>query len=175
MRDSAYKLYRALTDLTPEVAAMTTAQNAESADKKDKTGGGAAENEAGGDGEEESAPAASASSAAGATPAAKVKMVTRNKELLMACSYFDLGHGGYIEKKDVEDILQVRVITGSTLSILSIDLRIIFKPTLPELFQATTLCLSRAQIKKLVQKAAAATTTSKSKDERLNYRLFTDK
>ena len=172
MRDSAYKLYRALTDLTPEVAAMTTAQNAETADKKDKTGG---ESEAGGDGEEETAPAASASSAAGATPAAKVKMVTRNKELLMACSYFDLGHGGYIEKKDVEDILQVRVITGSTLSILSIDLRIIFKPTLPELFQATTLCLSRAQIKKLVQKAAAATTTSKSKDERLNYRLFTDK
>ena len=109
MRDSAYKLYRALTDLTPEVAAMTTAQNAESADKKDKTGGGAAESEAGGDGEEESAPASSAttSSAAGATPAAKVKMVTRNKELLMACSYFDLGHGGYIEKKDVEDILQV--------------------------------------------------------------------
>ena len=173
MRDSAYKLYRALTDLTPEVAAMTTAQNAETADKKDKTG--VAENEAGGDGEEDSAPAASASSAAGATPAAKVKMVTRNKELLMACSYFDLGHGGYIEKKDVEDILQVRVITGSTLSILSIDLRIIFKPTLPELFQATTLCLSRAQIKKLVQKAAAATTSSKSKDERLNYRLFTDK
>ena len=114
MRDSAYKLYRALTDLTPEVAAMTTAQNAETADKKDKTGGGAAESEAGGDGEEESAPAATTSSAAGATPAAKVKMVTRNKELLMACSYFDLGHGGYIEKKDVEDILQVRVITGST-------------------------------------------------------------
>ena len=124
MRDSAYKLYRALTDLTPEVAAMTTAQNADSAaaDKKDKTGGGAAENEAGGDGEEETAPTASVttSSAAGATPAAKVKMVTRNKELLMACSYFDLGHGGYIEKKDVEDILQVR--TGSPLSILSTDL-----------------------------------------------------
>ena len=50
MRDSAYKLYRALTDLTPEVAAMTTAQNAETADKKDKTGGGAAETRARGQG-----------------------------------------------------------------------------------------------------------------------------
>ena len=66
------------------------------------------------------------------------KLVTRNKELLMACSYFDLGHGGYIETKDVEDILQ-----------------------------ATTLCLSRAQIKKLVAKVV--------QKDRLNYRQFTDR
>ena len=35
----------------------------------------------------------------------KIKMVTRDKNLLMACSYFDLNHSGYIETKDAEDIL----------------------------------------------------------------------
>ena len=34
------------------------------------------------------------------------KVVTVDKELLMACSYFDLGHCGYFESKDLEDILQ---------------------------------------------------------------------
>merc|ERR1719356_384508 len=32
-------------------------------------------------------------------------MVTKNKDLLLGCSYFDLSHCGYIESKDVEDIL----------------------------------------------------------------------
>ena len=35
----------------------------------------------------------------------KIKMVTRDKNLLLACSYFDLNHSGYIETKDAEDIL----------------------------------------------------------------------
>ena len=35
----------------------------------------------------------------------KLKMVTRDKNLLLACSYFDLNHSGYIETKDAEDIL----------------------------------------------------------------------
>ena len=35
----------------------------------------------------------------------KIKMVTRDKHLLLACSYFDLNHSGYIETKDTEDIL----------------------------------------------------------------------
>ena len=35
----------------------------------------------------------------------KIKMVTRDKSLLLACSYFDLNHSGYIESKDAEDIL----------------------------------------------------------------------
>merc|ERR1711997_732199 len=56
----------------------------------------------------------------------KVKMVTRDKALLLACSYFDLNHGGYIESKDAEDILV-----------------------------SLTLNLSRAQIKKLVSKVLA--------------------
>jgi len=32
-------------------------------------------------------------------------MVTKNKELLLGASYFDLSHCGYIETKDLEDIL----------------------------------------------------------------------
>jgi len=32
-------------------------------------------------------------------------MVTKDKDLLLGCSYFDLSHCGYIESKDVEDIL----------------------------------------------------------------------
>ena len=35
----------------------------------------------------------------------KKKMVTVNYDLLMAASYFDLNHTGYLEAKDVEDIL----------------------------------------------------------------------
>jgi len=32
-------------------------------------------------------------------------MVTKNKDLLLGASYFDLSHSGYIETKDLEDIL----------------------------------------------------------------------
>ena len=32
-------------------------------------------------------------------------MVTKNKDLLLGASYFDLSHCGYIETKDLEDIL----------------------------------------------------------------------
>ena len=53
-------------------------------------------------------------------------MVTKDKDLLLGCSYFDLSHCGYIESKDVEDILFP----------LELD-------------------LSRAEIKKLASKLAA--------------------
>merc|ERR1712223_1484113 len=52
-------------------------------------------------------------------------MVTKNKELLLGASYFDLSHCGYIETKDLEDI-----------------------------FVPLQLDLSRAEIKKLVSKLA---------------------
>merc|ERR1712106_1232693 len=32
-------------------------------------------------------------------------MITKDKDLLLGCSYFDLSHCGYIESKDIEDIL----------------------------------------------------------------------
>lgn len=54
------------------------------------------------------------------------KIVTKDRDLLLACSYFDLGHCGYFETKDLEDILTT-----------------------------INLNLSRAQIKKLVTKVTA--------------------
>merc|ERR1712158_75292 len=51
---------------------------------------------------------------------------TMDKALLLACSYFDLGHCGYFETKDLEDILTTM-----------------------------NLNLSRAQIKKLVTKVTS--------------------
>merc|ERR1719410_1460609 len=53
----------------------------------------------------------------------KTKVLTKDRDLLLACSYFDLGHCGYFETKDLEDILTTM-----------------------------NLSLSRAQIKKLVTK-----------------------
>jgi len=35
------------------------------------------------------------------------KNVTTDPELLLACVYFDLTHAGYIQEKDVEDILHI--------------------------------------------------------------------
>ena len=56
----------------------------------------------------------------------KVKIVTKDRDLLLACSYFDLGHCGYFETKDLEDILTT-----------------------------INLNLSRAQIKKLVKEVTS--------------------
>ena len=79
-------------------------------------------------GAKEETPAASAAGTNVAAPAKKEeekpkKMVTVDKDLLLACSYFDLGHSGYFETKDLEDIIST-----------------------------VNLNLSRAQIKKLVSK-----------------------
>ena len=101
MRDSAFKLYRALTDLTPAVAALAAQAEAEK-----KTEDNPSASAAGADDDNISTSGGGAT-ATNTSSALKGKLVTRNKDLLMACSYFDLGHGGYIEKKDVEDILQV--------------------------------------------------------------------
>jgi hypothetical protein len=43
----------------------------------------------------------------------KKRLVTWNKPLLMACTYFDLGHCGYFENKDVEDIILFAVVNLS--------------------------------------------------------------
>merc|ERR1711971_39555 len=53
-------------------------------------------------------------------------LVTKNKRLLFGCTYFDMNHCGYIENKDVEDIIQT----------LELD-------------------LSRAEIKKIANKLAS--------------------
>ena len=100
MRDSAFKLYRALTDLTPAVAALAAQAEAEKKTEDTSTSAASAD-------DDNSSASGGGATATNASSALKGKLVTRNKDLLMACSYFDLGHGGYIEKKDVEDILQV--------------------------------------------------------------------
>ena len=53
-------------------------------------------------------------------------LVTKNKKLLFGCTYFDMNHCGYIENKDLEDIIQT----------LELD-------------------LSRAEIKKIANKLAS--------------------
>lgn len=81
----------------------------------------------------------------------KKKIVTKDKDLLLACSYFDLGHCGYFETKDLEDILTTM-----------------------------NLNLSRAQIKKLLTKVTSGKDqqvnyrqfTDKSEDEELVSSYF---
>ena len=73
--------------------------------------------------EEDSAADKSSSKEKDEKSAKKKKLVTIDRDLLMACSYFDLGHCGYFETKDLEDMLFTM-----------------------------NLNLSRAQIKKLVSK-----------------------
>ena len=83
----------------------------------------------------------------------KKKIVTKDKDLLLACSYFDLGHCGYFETKDLEDILTTM-----------------------------NLNLSRAQIKKLLTKVTSGKDqqvnyrqfTDKSEDEELVCYIETD-
>merc|ERR1711974_254803 len=83
----------------------------------------------------------------------KKKVITKDKDLLLACSYFDLGHCGYFETKDLEDILTTM-----------------------------NLNLSRAQIKKLLTKVTSGKDlqvnyrqfTDKSEDEELLSYLESD-
>ncbi len=105
MRDSGFKLYKAI------VEAKSTNETKEDTKDKDKS-------KDGGNKEEKEKERTFTEEAA-----KEKKIVTVDKDLLLACSYFDLGHCGYFESKDLEDILQTM-----------------------------SLNLSRAQIKKLVSR-----------------------
>jgi hypothetical protein len=108
MRDSGFKLYRVIFDAPEKAKDTKESKDAkESRDKKDESKEEASEETPG----------------AAAEEAAKKKLVSVKKDLLLACSYFDLGQSGYIESRDLEDIL------------LSLD-----------------LSLSRAHVKKIVAK-----------------------
>ena len=120
MRDSGYQIYRAICE--PERAwnasgstkpgvennkenksVLTTDQKDLDSDKDDKAATTAA-----GDKEKKDSPTETETEKDKTEVMKKdkkVKMVTRDKALLLACSYFDLNHGGYIESKDAEDIL----------------------------------------------------------------------
>jgi len=130
MRDSGYQIYRAICD--PDRAwkpAMTSKEpSKENKDNPTETGSDKTANSK--EGEVKEVTTASSGYSEGSEKTKhdpkkdkKIKMVTRDKNLLMACSYFDLNHSGYIETKDAEDILL-----------------------------ALNLNLSRAQVKKLVSK-----------------------
>lgn len=149
MRDSAFKLYRAVTNAAEKVKEEkkkeekkedkkeeeSTKKEGESSKKEDEEE--KKEDVDKDDGKEEKKREGSVEITEEKKEEPK-KLVTVNKDLLLACSYFDLSHCGYFESKDVEDILL----------------------TLP-------LDLSRAEIKKMASKLVVG------KDQ-VNYRQLTD-
>merc|ERR1719273_1597 len=119
MRDSGFRLYKSVLQAADSKSSTTTSDtdkhsksssNEPSEDKADKN-----------DKKDESG-----STTEESKKSEKVKIVTKDRDLLLACSYFDLGHCGYFETKDLEDILTT-----------------------------INLNLSRAQIKKLVKEVTS--------------------
>jgi len=114
IRDSAFKLYAAI-QAAPERPKEEKKEKKEEKEKKDKeekkedkdgessTKDGEGEATAA-PGEEEKAEEKREASVEMVEEKEKV-MVTKNKDLLLGASYFDLSHCGYIETKDLEDIL----------------------------------------------------------------------
>jgi hypothetical protein len=136
MRDSGFKLYRAVVE-EAEKPKVVAADNAAKEDIKESDGDTNSSEPTNKKEEETKSEAADT----------KKKIVTKDKDLLLACSYFDLGHCGYFETKDLEDI-----------------------------FTTMNLNLSRAQIKKLVAKVTVGkdqqvnyrTFTDKPEDQDIN-------
>lgn len=119
MRDSGFKLYKAIVDV-PE----KTKEEKKAAAKTDDDDGSNGKKDADSDSKEDTN---NANASSEAEKAKRKKLVTYEKDLLLACSYFDLGHSGYFETKDLEEIL------------LTLN-----------------LSLSRAQIRKLVSKVTTS-------------------
>ena len=135
MRDSGFKLYKALVNASEKPSVEQNDKN------KDTTNSEASEETKNEENSEDN------------TEKSKKKVITKDKDLLLACSYFDLGHCGYFETKDLEDILTTM-----------------------------NLNLSRAQIKKLLTKVTTGKDqqvnyrqfTDKAEDEDLVSYLETD-
>lgn len=129
MRDSAFKLYRAITNAAEKIKEEKKKEEkkedepVKKEDEEEKKED--VEKEEGKEGKEEKKKEGSVEITEEKKEEPK-KLVTVDKDLLLACSYFDLSHCGYFESKDVEDILL----------------------TLP-------LDLSRAEIKKMASKLVA--------------------
>jgi len=125
IRDSAFKLFKAINCApVPEKASKEKKEDKKEevvVDKKDDSNNMDTET-----GEEEKKSEEKPREASVEITAEEKKvMVTKNKDLLFGCSYFDLNHSGYIETKDLED-----------------------------LFFPLELDLSRAEIKKIANKLA---------------------
>jgi len=114
IRDSAFKLYSAI-QAAPERPKEEKKEKKEEKkekdkeEKKDDKEGESSTKEGEGEataapGEEEKADEKREASVEMVEEKEKV-MVTKNKDLLLGASYFDLSHCGYIETKDLEDIL----------------------------------------------------------------------
>jgi len=116
MRDSGFRLYKsvlqAASTADAEKHSHSKSSSIEPSEEKD------VKKEEGGSSNEDSTSSREKES--------KTLKVTKDRDLLLACSYFDLGHCGYFETKDLEDILTT-----------------------------INLNLSRAQIKKLVSKVTS--------------------
>jgi len=102
MRDNAFNIYKAIVNAPQKVEEKKNEDNKVDDDNKDNK---EAEKKEKSESKEEK------------------NMITRDKELLLSCSYFDLSHTGYFESKDLEDI-----------------------------FLALELELSRAEVKKVASK-----------------------
>merc|ERR1719430_1048668 len=102
IRDSAFKLYAAI-QAAPERPKEEKKEKKEDKDGESSTKEGEGEATAA-PGEEEKAEEKREASVEMVEEKEKV-MVTKNKDLLLGASYFDLSHCGYIETKDLEDIL----------------------------------------------------------------------
>ena len=128
-RDSAFKIYEALTNAPekPKEEKKKDEKKDEKPEIEEVTKPDSTENS-----EETSAPPEEKveeeqrEASVEITEEKEKVLVTKNKKLLFGCTYFDMNHCGYIENKDLEDIIQT----------LELD-------------------LSRAEIKKITNKLAS--------------------
>ena len=131
-RDSAFKIYEALANAT-EKPKEDKKKEEKKEDKKEEKPAEVEEVSKGGEATEtksdeptEDKTEENREASVEITEEKEKVVITKNKKLLFGCSYFDLSHCGYIECKDVEDIL------------LTLELE-----------------LSRAEIKKIANKLAS--------------------
>lgn len=107
IRDSAFKLYKAIYN-APEKPKEKKEEKKEETegDKAEATTSDNKEEESKDESKEEPKPTEEKREPSVEITEEKEKvMITKDKDLLLGCSYFDLSHCGYIESKDIEDIL----------------------------------------------------------------------
>jgi len=105
IRDSAFKIYKAIYN-APEKPKEKKEEKKEEPDNEKNESKAENKEEAKEEEKEEAKPTDDKREPSVEITEEKEKiMVTKNKDLLLGCSYFDLSHCGYIESKDVEDIL----------------------------------------------------------------------
>merc|ERR1712223_904410 len=141
MRDSGYQIYRAICDperawrplglIKDQKEEKDVATDAEEGNAKDLVDGNKDLQEKYKEGAlSTTAPEGDEKAKAEHKKDKKIKMVTRDKNLLLACSYFDLNHSGYIETKDTEDILLALNLNLSRAQAKKVVSRVLYKDQL---------------------------------------------